>query len=131
MDPNPTIAARVRELAGVSWSRARSLCAEGRVTVDGERCLDPAARIAPGAVVVVDAAGRKLDRGPLAKSAIVFAAFAGWDAAGAKSFGYRTFWVNRANQPTEELGVAPDAMSPSLAGLLEFVLPRATARSAR
>jgi len=71
VDPNPTIAARVRELAGVSWSRARSLCAEGRVTVDGERCLDPAARIAPGAVVAVDAAGRKLDRGPLAKSAIV------------------------------------------------------------
>jgi 23S rRNA pseudouridine1911/1915/1917 synthase len=71
VDPHPTIAARVRELAGVSWSRARSLCAEGRVTVDGERCLDPAARVAPGAVVVVDAAGRKLDRGPLPKSAIL------------------------------------------------------------
>jgi 2-haloacid dehalogenase len=67
----------------------------------------------------------------LAKSAIVFAAFAGWDAAGAKSFGYPTFWVNRADQPGEELGVAPDATSPSLAGLLEFVLPRATARRAR
>jgi 2-haloacid dehalogenase len=67
----------------------------------------------------------------LTKSAIVFAAFAGWDAAGAKSFGYPTFWVNRANQPPEQLGVAPDATSPSLAGLLEFVLPRATERSAR
>ena len=72
-----------------------------------------------------------VDRLHLAKSAIVFAAFAGWDAAGAKSFGYPTFWVNRANQPGEELGVAPDATSPSLAGLLEFVLPRATARRAR
>jgi 2-haloacid dehalogenase len=30
---------------------------------------------------------------------ILFAAFAGWDAAGAKSFGYATFWVNRQNQP--------------------------------
>ena len=67
----------------------------------------------------------------LAKSAIVFAASAGWDAAGAKSFGYPTFWVNRANQPTEQLGVAPDATSPGLAGLLEFVLPGATQRSAR
>jgi 2-haloacid dehalogenase len=72
-----------------------------------------------------------VDRLHLAKSAIVFAASAGWDAAGAKSFGYPTFWVNRANQPGEELGVAPDGISPGLAGLLEFVLPRATDRSAR
>ena len=72
-----------------------------------------------------------VDRLHLAKSAIVFAAFAGWDAAGAKSFGYPTFWVNRANQPTEQLGVAPDATSPALAGLLEFVLPRSTDRSSR
>jgi hypothetical protein len=26
---------------------------------------------------------------------------AGWDAAGAKSFGYPTFWVSRQNQPSE------------------------------
>jgi 2-haloacid dehalogenase len=26
---------------------------------------------------------------------IAFAAFAGWDVAGAKSFSFRTFWVNR------------------------------------
>ena len=71
------------------------------------------------------------DRLHLAKSAIVFAASAGWDAAGAKSFGYPTVWVNRANQPAEQLGVAPDATSPGLAGLLEFVLPRAAERSAR
>ena len=72
-----------------------------------------------------------VDRLRLAKSAIVFVASAGWDAAGAKSFGYPTFWVNRANQPTEQLGVAPDATSPGLAGLLEFVLPRATQPSPR
>jgi len=65
------------------------------------------------------------DRLHLAKSDIVFAAFGGWDAVGAKSFGYPTFWVNRANQPAEQLGVAPDGASPSLDGLLEFVLPRA------
>jgi len=65
------------------------------------------------------------DRLHLAKSDIAFAAFGGWDAVGAKSFGYPTFWVNRANQPTEQLGVDPDGTSPSLDGLLEFVLPRA------
>jgi 2-haloacid dehalogenase len=72
-----------------------------------------------------------VDRLHLAKSAILFAASAGWDAAGAKSFGYPTFWVNRAHQPGEELGVAADATSPSLAGLVEFALPRATDRSGR
>jgi 23S rRNA pseudouridine1911/1915/1917 synthase len=70
--PAPTVAAVVREQAGVSWSRARKLCEEGRVTVDGKRCVDPAARILAGAVVVVDPQGPKLDKGPLAKSAIVF-----------------------------------------------------------
>jgi 2-haloacid dehalogenase len=72
-----------------------------------------------------------VDRLHLAKLDTVFAASAGWDAADAKSFGYPTFWVNRANQPTEQLGVVPDATSPGLAGLLEFVLPRAAERLAR
>ncbi len=40
----------------------------------------------------------------VAKEDIVFAAFGGWGAAGAKSFGYPTVWVNRFNQPAEELG---------------------------
>jgi 2-haloacid dehalogenase len=53
---------------------------------------------------------------------IVFAAFGGWDAAGAKSFGYTTVWVNRFNQPVEQLGVHPDVMVTNLDGLLRFVL---------
>ena len=72
-----------------------------------------------------------VDRLHLAKSATVFAASAGWDAAAAKSFGCPTFWVNRANQPAEELGVTPDATSPDLTDLLEFVLRQPTGRSAR
>jgi 23S rRNA pseudouridine1911/1915/1917 synthase len=70
--PEPTVAAVVREQTGVSWSRARNLCREGRVTVDGERCLDPATRISPGAIVAVNERGPKLAKGPLAKSAILF-----------------------------------------------------------
>ena len=53
---------------------------------------------------------------------IVFAAFGGWDAAGAKSFGYPTYWVNRFNQPVEELGIRADGTSTDLQGLLDFVL---------
>jgi 23S rRNA pseudouridine1911/1915/1917 synthase len=68
---DPTLAAIVRERTGLSWSRAKQLCVDGRVTVDGERCLDPAARVAPGAQVAVDAHGPKLDRGALPRDAIV------------------------------------------------------------
>jgi 2-haloacid dehalogenase len=52
---------------------------------------------------------------------IAFAAFGGWDAAGAKAFGYPTFWVNRMNLPLEELGFAPDATGPTLRELASFV----------
>jgi hypothetical protein len=53
---------------------------------------------------------------------ILFAAFAGWDAAGAKSFGYPTFWVNRQNQPAEQLGVASDATGGNLNDLAAFLV---------
>ena len=70
--PGPTVAAVVHRQTGVAWSLARRLCTEGRVTVNGERCLDPASRVAPDAVVAVDQRARKLRTGPLAESAIVF-----------------------------------------------------------
>jgi 2-haloacid dehalogenase len=60
----------------------------------------------------------------LAKHEILFAAFGGWDAYGAKSFGYTTYWVNRFDLPMEQLDVKPDATSNNLAGLLKFALGR-------
>jgi 23S rRNA pseudouridine1911/1915/1917 synthase len=69
---DPTVASVVRERMGSTWSRARSLCSEGRVTVDGERCLDPATRISPRALVEIDAQAPKRERGPLAKESILF-----------------------------------------------------------
>jgi 2-haloacid dehalogenase len=53
---------------------------------------------------------------------IVFCASAGWDAAGAKWFGYPTFWVNRSGQPVEQLGVRPDGIGSNMADLVNFVL---------
>jgi 2-haloacid dehalogenase len=46
-----------------------------------------------------------------------FVSSSGWDAAGAKSFGFRAFWVNRSGAPVERLGVRPDAVVKSLDGL--------------
>ncbi len=61
----------------------------------------------------------------LKKDDIVFAAFGGWDAFGAKNFGYPTYWVNRFDLPAEKLGLAPDATSKDMTGLLRFVLGEA------
>jgi len=59
----------------------------------------------------------------LSRAEIVFCAAAGWDAAGAKWFGYRTFWLNRSKQPAEELGVKADAVGAGMQELVRFVLP--------
>lgn len=55
------------------------------------------------------------------KEEIAFAAFAGWDAVGAKWFGYPTYWVNRQNAPLDELSARPDGEGNNLKGLLDFV----------
>jgi 2-haloacid dehalogenase len=60
----------------------------------------------------------------LGREEIVFAAFGGWDAAGAKWFGYPTFWVNRLGQTEEVLEPGPDSSSRTLAGLADFVRSR-------
>jgi 2-haloacid dehalogenase len=62
-----------------------------------------------------------LDAFGLTRDQVAFAAFGGWDAAGAKWFGYPTFWINRMGQPVEELGVAPDGIGSTLEDLVGFV----------
>lgn len=68
-----------------------------------------------------------LDTFGLKRREIAFAAFAGWDAVGARWFGYPTFWVNRLQQPAEELGIAADAMGNDLGGLVDFVRQHSSA----
>jgi 2-haloacid dehalogenase len=63
-----------------------------------------------------------VDKLQLKREEILFVAFAGWDVAGAKWFGYPTFWVNRLDSPMEELGVQADASGKNLEALLKFVL---------
>jgi 2-haloacid dehalogenase len=52
---------------------------------------------------------------------ILFVAFAGWDAAGAKLFGYPTYWVNRQRAPHEEIGALPDGSGETLSDLAAFL----------
>ncbi len=51
------------------------------------------------------------------KTAIGFVSSNCWDACGAKSFGFRTFWINRTGAPVDELGAAPDHVIGSLGEL--------------
>jgi len=58
----------------------------------------------------------------LPKENIAFAAFAGWDAAGAEWFGYPTIWINRLGKPIEKMGVVPDRIGKDINQLVDFVL---------
>ena len=55
------------------------------------------------------------------RALIGFVSSNGWDAAGAKSFGFRAYWVNRAHAPVEQLGFPPDAVVSNLAELTALV----------
>ncbi|MDC0716676.1 haloacid dehalogenase type II [Nannocystis bainbridge] len=52
---------------------------------------------------------------------IVFAAFGGWDAAGAAWYGFPTFWLNRLQVAPEALSAAAHATGATLADLAAFV----------
>jgi 2-haloacid dehalogenase len=57
----------------------------------------------------------------LPKEQIAFAAFAGWDAAGAEWFGYPTFWVNRLGDKFEGLDAQKTATGQGLSDLVRFI----------
>jgi 2-haloacid dehalogenase len=64
-----------------------------------------------------------IDAFELPRNQIAFAAFGGWDAAGAKWFGYPTFWVNRMSLPVEELDARPDAIVATAGELIALIRP--------
>jgi 2-haloacid dehalogenase len=68
---------------------------------------------------VYQLAVRRLDT---PKERIGFVSSNGWDAAGAKSYGFRVYWINRAGAPVDRLGFTPDAELKSLTELADEVL---------
>ena len=55
------------------------------------------------------------------RSVMGFVSSNGWDAAGAKAFGFQVFWVNRCNAPVDRLGVRPDETVRELSALAEML----------
>ena len=88
---------------------------EARLSTDAARAYKPDPRSYQLAV----------DHFQVPRPAIAFAAFGGWDAAGARRFGFPVYWCNRLAQPPEELGVAADRMAPGLDALPAFIIPPA------
>ena len=89
---------------------------EDHLTTDRVRAFKPSPR----------AYEMGVDHFQCTKEEIVFAAFAPWDVAGAKWFGYRTGWINRANLPQEELNVQPDFVAHNLTPRLLLASPEMT-----
>ncbi|MBM3359417.1 MAG: haloacid dehalogenase type II [Betaproteobacteria bacterium] len=77
------------------------------LSVDAARVFKPDPRVYQLAV----------DRLALPPPEIGFVSSNYWDAAGAKSFGFRVFWINRGGVTPDALGITPDAAMKSLAEL--------------
>jgi 2-haloacid dehalogenase len=67
-----------------------------------------------------------VDRFGLPRDEIAFAAFGGWDAAGATWFGYPTFWVNRLGVELDPLAT-PTAIGRDLDELAAWIATRQAA----
>jgi 2-haloacid dehalogenase len=59
-----------------------------------------------------------VDRLKTPKENIGFVSSNGWDAAGAKSFGFKVWWINRSGAPVERTGFSPDRVVTSLHEIL-------------
>ena len=44
----------------------------------------------------------------------------GWDISGAKNIGFKTAWINRNDQPVDELNLKPNCIYSDLNGILEW-----------
>ena len=56
----------------------------------------------------------------LKKNEILYVALGGWDVYGAKTFGYKTYWLNRTNAIEEVIGKKADGSSIDFEGLIKF-----------
>jgi 2-haloacid dehalogenase len=93
--------------AVVDYNGLRERFRGGIISVHSARVFKPA----PSVYALVE------DKLGLPRTMMGFVSSNGWDAAGAKAFGFRAFWVNRGGAPVERLGVRPDEIVENLAGV--------------
>ncbi len=84
---------------------------DGVLSVDAAGIYKPSPRVYQLAV----------DRLGVPPARIGFVSSNGWDAIGAKAFGFTTFWINRSGAPVDRHGPAPDRVISTLADLLSML----------
>jgi len=80
---------------------------DGVLSVDAAGIYKPSPRVYQLAV----------DRLRLPPARIGFVSSNGWDAIGAKAFGFASFWINRTGAPVDRHGPAPDRVIATLSDL--------------
>lgn len=91
--------------------RSSGLRFDAVLSVDEVKVYKPSPRVYQLAV----------DRLRVPKEAIGFVSSNGWDALGARAFGFRVYWINRLKAPVDRLGFEPDAVLASLGDLPEVL----------
>ena len=99
--------------AVVDHNRMRPLFRGGILSVDAVKRFKPEPSVYG---IAEDALG-------MPRASVGFVSSNGWDAAGAKAFGFRVFWLNRGGAPRERLGAPPDVVLENLAQLPAIVAP--------
>jgi len=123
LSPFPDVPGAIKALS----PRPRWILSNGTLAM-----LEPAVRHAGldtelDGVLSVDAAGvykpsprvyqLAVDRLRLPPARIGFVSSNGWDAIGAKAFGFTAFWINRTGAPVDRHGPPPDRVISTLADL--------------
>lgn len=67
--------------------------------------------------------GLVAERFGCARHEVLFVSSNGWDAAAASAYGFRTAWVNRANQPVDRLPARPHHVLADLTPIPDLVRP--------
>src|SRR5699024_12778616 len=57
----------------------------------------------------------------LKREEVLFMSSNGWDISGAKSFGFKTAWINCGGWSVEELSLEPDYIFQDLNGILDLL----------
>lgn len=96
----------------IPLARNSGLALDAVLSVDSLKVYKPAPQVYELAVKALG----------VPKERIGFVSSNCWDALGAKSYGFRVYWINRGGAPLDRLGFAPDAQLKSLEGLPREVL---------
>lgn len=126
LTPYPDVAPALAKLKGPrhailsngSPDMLEPLVQRSGLAFDAVLSVDPLRAYKP-APEVYELAMNRLD---VDRERIAFVSSNCWDALGARSFGFRAYWINRGGAPVDRLGFTPEGILKSLGDLPEVLL---------